>query len=247
MSNKLKIMCATLVITLMPMGSICYAKTNQVTAEEYKTIWVEPEKKEENKVEQKTMNSEEELKEISLADMLELSKDQERCKKVKGKEVCMKVIVNKVDKNDDCYYILTKDGMLKKGEFKLSKEEGAKLGNIKKGDEVLLQGTVSDLSHKKVKLENTKVLGIKEQNKDNKAKDKKEDMKKDYHKKDCDMKKKEEKKEHKGCEDKREIKPEQDTSNHEDKIKLEDKIRIEDKGKIEEKTKSEDNKIENKQ
>lgn len=245
MSNKLKIMCATLVITLMPMGSICYAKTNQVTAEEYKTIWVEPEKKEENKTEQKTMNSEEELKEISLADILELSKDQERCKKVKGKEVCMKVIVSKVDKSDDCYYILTKDGMLKKGEFKLAKEEGAKLGNIKKGDEVILQGTVSDLSHKKVKLENTKVLGIKENNKDNKAKDKKEN--KDHHKKDCDMKKKEEKKEHKDCDDKREVKPEQETLKPEDKAKPEDKVRSEDKSKVEEKVTPKDNKIENKQ
>lgn len=38
MSNKLKIMCATLVITLMPMGSICYAKTNQANSNGYKTI-----------------------------------------------------------------------------------------------------------------------------------------------------------------------------------------------------------------
>lgn len=213
MSNKLKIMCATLVITLMPMGSICYAKTNQVNSNGYKTIWVQDEKKENNKLEEKTMNSEEEVKEISLAEILEMSKDQERGSKVKNKNVCMKIIVHKVDKNDECYLISTKDGMLKKGEFKISKEENSKLVDIKKGDEIILQGTVKDLSNKKVTLENTKILKVNKKTKDNKKEDchKKEEHHKkhdyhdkgDEHKKDCDhIKMKEEKKD---CDDHKRI------------------------------------------
>lgn len=203
MSNKLKIMCATLVITLMPMGSICYAKTNQANSNGYKTIWVQDEKKENNKLEEKTMNSEDEVKEMSLAEILEISKDQERCKSVKNKNVCMKIIVHKVDKNDECYLISTKDGMLKKGEFKISKEENSKLVNIKKGDEIILQGTVKDLSNKKVTLENTKILKVNEKNKNSKKEEchkKNEHHKKhehhdkcDEHKKDCEPIKKEKK------------------------------------------------------
>ncbi|MGL5615837.1 MAG: hypothetical protein ACRDD2_06325 [Sarcina sp.] len=201
MSNKLKMICATLVITLMPMGSVCMAKTAEKTSEEYRTIWVEPEKKDDKKMEQKTMSSEEEARELSLAEILEMSKNQERCNQIKGKEISVKIIVSKVQKTGDCHLVTAKDGMLKKGEFKIAKDHCKKVENVNKGDELVLQGVLKEISAKKVVLEETKVVKVTEKSKveqkntkdikenPDKNKDQKDKMKTNEIKKDNDTKK----------------------------------------------------------
>ncbi|MGL5573961.1 MAG: hypothetical protein ACRDCW_00155 [Sarcina sp.] len=174
MNKNLKTICATIAISLLPMGTVCYAQT--ATNASYETIWVDAASKvEEQSVEKSKKTSAEEY---SIEDVLRFKSDKEKYDAYMGKEVTVKLKVCKLKVADDQSYIMSKDSSMKKAKCVTSKEEANK---CKEGDEVIVVGTLKEIKGNKVLLENAKVIKVidvnnKEYNKDKyKEKDKKDD------------------------------------------------------------------------
>ena len=196
MNKNLRTICATLAISLLPIGATCYAKP--VVEERYETIWVEAEKKVEDTKEKAEKTS---ASEHSIDDVLRFKSDKEKYDSNMGKEITLKIKVCKLKVSDDQSYIMSKDSSMKKAKCITNKAEASK---CKEGDEVIVVGTLKEIKGNKILLENTKVIKVidvnkKEYNKDKyKEKDKCEEKEEKNTKEDkCGNDRKSDKKEEK--------------------------------------------------
>ena len=171
MNKNLRTICAALALTLLPVGTVCYAKTmDDVT---YETLWVEADSKV-----NESSNEKNSQQEYSVEDILHFRGDKEKYDAHMEKEVTVKIKVSKIKISDEQCYIMSKDSAMKKAKCMTTKEEADK---CKEGDEVIVAGTLKEIKGNKILLENTKVMKVidvtnKEYNKDKyKEKQNKED------------------------------------------------------------------------
>ncbi|MGL5820092.1 MAG: hypothetical protein ACRCYE_00435 [Sarcina sp.] len=205
MNKNLRTLCATLAISLMPLGAVtttCLATNADVA---YESIWVDAEKDADDGEEKLEKTTNEASTEFSISDIVRFKGNKEEYDKYMGKEIIAKIKVCKIKNVETESYIMSKDSSMKKAKCITTKEEASK---CKEGDEVVVTGTLKEITGNKVILENAKIVKVidvnnKEYNKDkyknkvestekNKKDDKCEENKKDEvdKKKDkCDEKK----------------------------------------------------------
>lgn len=188
MNKNLRTICAAIAISLLPMGTVCYAQTNANVS--YETIWVEADSKvEENNTEKSEKTS---AQEYSIEDVVRFKSDKEKYDAYMGKEVTLKLKVCKLKAADDQSYIMSKDSSMKKAKCVTSKEE---VNKCKEGDEIIVVGTLKEIKGNKILLENAKVIKVvdvnsKEYNKDKYKEKNNKDDKCENKKDKCDKNKK---------------------------------------------------------
>ena len=107
MNKNLRTICATLALTLLPVGTVCYAKTMDDAI--YETLWVEAD----SKVDESS-NEKNSQQEYSVEDVLQFRGDKEKYDAHMEKEITVKIKVSKIKISDEQCYIMSKDSSMKK-------------------------------------------------------------------------------------------------------------------------------------